>query len=105
MVFKTKHKKQTGVPIVVQQKQIQLGTMSFRVQSLSLLSGLRIRHCHELWCGSQMQLGSCTAVAVVYAGGYSSLAWEPPYAAGAALEKAKRQIKKKKRKEISLVGL
>ena len=27
------------------------------------------------------------------------LAWEPPYAAGAALEKAKRQKKKKERKE------
>jgi len=27
------------------------------------------------------------------------LAWEPPYAAGAALEKAKRQKKKKKKKE------
>ena len=28
------------------------------------------------------------------------LAWEPPYATGAALEKAKRQKKKKKRKKI-----
>ena len=27
------------------------------------------------------------------------LAWEPPYAAGAALEKAQRQKKKKKKKE------
>ena len=27
-----------------------------------------------------------------------SLAWEPPYAIGAALEKAKRQKKKKKKK-------
>ena len=27
------------------------------------------------------------------------LAWEPPYASGAALEKAKRQKKKKKRKK------
>ena len=32
------------------------------------------------------------------------LAWEPPYAAGAALEKAKRQKKRKKeRKEIRIL--
>ena len=30
------------------------------------------------------------------------LAWEPPYAAGAALEKAKRQKKKKKKKSFSI---
>ena len=38
----------------------------------ALLSGLRIRHCRELWCRSQRQLGSGVAVAVVEAGGYSS---------------------------------
>ena len=32
------------------------------VQSLALLSGLRIQCCSELWCGSQMQLGSGIAV-------------------------------------------
>ena len=31
-----------GVPVVVQQKQIQLGTMRFRVRSLASLSWLRI---------------------------------------------------------------
>ena len=30
------------------------------------------------------------------------LAWEPPYAAGAALEKAKRQKKKRKEKKINI---
>ena len=45
-----------GVPVVVQQKQIRLGTMRFRVQSLALLSGLKIWCCRELWCGLQMQL-------------------------------------------------
>ena len=54
-----------GVSVVVQQKRIQLGTMSFRVPSLALLSELRIRHCLELWCRSQMQLGSHVAVALV----------------------------------------
>ena len=47
-----------GVPIVAQWKQIQLRTMRFQVRSLASLSGLRIRHCHELWCGSQTRLGS-----------------------------------------------
>ena len=32
------------------------------------LSGLRIQHCRELWCRSQVRLGSHVAVA----GGYSS---------------------------------
>ena len=39
--------------------------MRMQVQSLASLSELRIWHCHELWCRSQMQLGSSVAVAVV----------------------------------------
>ena len=31
-----------GVPVMVQQKQIGLGVMRFPVQSLALVSGLRI---------------------------------------------------------------
>ena len=42
-----------GVPIVAQWKRIQLGTMKLRVRSLALLSGLRIRGCHELWCSQR----------------------------------------------------
>ena len=68
------------VPTMVQRKRIQLGTMRWRVQSLALLSGLRLWHCHELWCGP-------SAVALI-----GPLPWEPPYAAGAAL-KSKRQNK------------
>ena len=52
-----------GVPVMVQ-KQILLETMRLRVRTLSLLSGLRIQHCHELWCRSQMQLRSGVAVDV-----------------------------------------
>ena len=37
--------------------------MRFQVQSLASLSGLRIQHCLELWCGLQMLLGSGVAVA------------------------------------------
>ena len=33
--------------------------------SLALLSGLGVRCGRELWCRSQMWLGSCVAVAVV----------------------------------------
>ena len=54
-----------GVPIVVQQKRIRLGTMRFRVQSLASLSGSRIWSCRELWCRSQTRLGSGVAVALV----------------------------------------
>ena len=34
------------------------------VQSLALLSGLRIQHCHNLWGSLQMQLRYGVAVAV-----------------------------------------
>ena len=63
---KEKHKQdeEAGAPSVVHWKQIQLGTIRLWVQALSLLSGLRIWHCHELWCRSQMWLGSDVAVAV-----------------------------------------
>ena len=67
-----------GVPIVVQQKRIQLGTMRLQVRSLASLSGLMIWQCRELWYRSQTRLRSCVA-------------WEPPYAVSAAL-KSKRYI-------------
>ena len=82
--------------------QTQLISMRIQVQSLALLSGLRIRHCHELWCRLQTWLGSLllwlwrrpVATAPI-----RPLAWERPCAIGAALEKAKRQKKRKKEKE------
>ena len=62
-----------GVPIVVQQKRIRLGTMRLQqIPSLASLGGWRIWCCHELWCRSQMQLGSGVAVAVVQAGSNNS---------------------------------
>ena len=57
---------------MAQQKRIRLGTMRLRVRSLASLSGSGIQRGDELRCGSQTQLGSCMAVAVVQAGGYSS---------------------------------
>ena len=50
--FLTSRKRITGVPVVAHQKRIQLGTMRLRVRTMALLSGLRIRHCHELPCRS-----------------------------------------------------
>ena len=85
-----------GVPIVVQRKWTQLGTMKLRVWSLASLSGLRIWRC----CGcSVSRRGSldlallwlwCMPAAVAPIG---SLAWEPPYALGEALKKAKKKKK------------
>ena len=54
-----------GVPIVVQQKRIQLVLMRMQVRSLVLLSGLSFQHYLELWYRLQTQLGSSVAVAVV----------------------------------------
>jgi len=72
--------------------------MRLQVRSLTLLSGLRIWRCMN--CGVGRRLGSdpellwlgCRPVATAPIG---PLAWEPPYATVAALEKAKRQKKKK----------
>ena len=52
------------------------------VRSLALLSGLRIWRCHELWCRP-------AATAPV-----RPLAWEPPYAEGAAALKRQKDQKK-----------
>ena len=81
---------------MAQQKRIQLGTMRLQVRSLASRSGLRIWHCHKLWCRLQTWLRSCVAVAMVQASSYSSNQTPSlgiPCAAGAAL---KRQKKKKK---------
>ena len=67
------------------------------VQSLALLSGLRIPHCCEL-CGVSHRHGSdpallwlwCRPVATAL---IRSLASEPPHAAGVALEKTKQMNK------------
>ena len=47
-------------------------SMRMQVPSLALLSGLRIRHCCELWCRSKMWLRSSFSVAVVWASSCSS---------------------------------
>ena len=81
----------TGVPVVAQQKRIRL-----RVRSLASLSGLRIQCYRELWCRSQMQLGSGIAVAVVWAGSCSSK-WTPSLGTSICRGSGPRK-KEKKRK-------
>ena len=60
---------------------------------------MRVR---ELWWTSRTRLGSGVAVAVAAAAPIRPLAWECPYAAGAALRsktiKKLKKIKKKKKK-------
>ena len=50
---------------MAQWKQIRLGTMRLRVQSLASPSGLKTQRRHELWCRSQTRLKSGMAVAAV----------------------------------------
>ena len=80
--------------------------MRLWVRSLVFLSGLRIRHCRELWCRLQPGLGSWVAVAVADAVPIRHLAWEPLYAASAALEKKERKEgRKEERSNINSVYL
>ena len=53
-------------------KWIWLVSLRRQVQSLASVSGLRIWHCRELWCRSQMLLGSRVAEDVGEAGNWSS---------------------------------
>ena len=61
-----------GVRIVAQWKWIWLASMRTQVWILASLTGLRIQHCRERWCRSQMWLGSGVAVAVAKASSCSS---------------------------------
>ena len=59
--------------------------------------GLRIRRCPELWCRLQMWLGSHVAVALVWAGGYSSR-WTPSLGTSMCRRSGPRKGKKTKKK-------
>ena len=71
---------------MVQWKPIQLGTMMLWVRSLASFSGLRMWHCHELWCRP-------AAVVPI-----RPLAWEPPYVRGVALKRKGKKKKKEREK-------
>ena len=61
---------------MAQKYQNQLVSMITWVQSPAMLSQLSIWHCRDLWCRSQMRVGSHVAVAVVYTGSCIS-DWTP----------------------------
>jgi len=84
-----------GVLIVAEWKQIWLVSMRMRVRSLSLLSGLGIQHCHELWCRLQMQLGSQVRLAAAVL--TQPLVWELLYAAHVALKSKKERMEWRKK--------
>ena len=92
-------KKEIGIPVVAQRKRIQLRTMRFHVRSLASLSELRIGCCRELWCRSQMWLGSGITVAVVYTGSYNS-DWNPSLETSMCCGRGP----KKKKKRLSQVN-
>ena len=72
--------------------------MRLQVQSLALLSELRIWRCYEL-CGVGLRLSLDLALLWLWRRPVATaligpLAWEPPYAKGAALQKGKKQTNK-----------
>ena len=81
----------SGVPIMAQWLMNPTVSMRMQVESLALLSGLRIWCCCELGVG--LRRGSdpellwlCRPVATV---SIQPLSWEPPCAAGVALKRQK----------------
>ena len=73
--------------------------MMTQVQSPALPSGLRIRHCCELWYRSQTRLGAQVAVAVAQAGGFSSN-WTPSLGTSICLRCSPNKTEKKKKKNL-----
>ena len=66
--------------------------MRARVRSLASFSGLRIRHCHELWCSLQTWLRSgllCLWHRPAGTAPIRPLAWKLPYAVGVVLKRLK----------------
>ena len=97
-----KNKMSSRHDAVVNESYQELETMRLRVRSQALLSGLRIWHCHELWCWLQMQLGSRIAVALAQTGGYSSdltPSLGTSICHGSSPRKGKKTKKKKKEKK------
>ena len=66
--------------MMAQWHQTQLVSMRTQVQSLVSLSGLRIWHCHELWCRLLWLWCGPAAAAPI-----RPPAWELPYATGVVL--------------------
>ena len=84
-----------AVPTVAQRKQIRLVSMRTWIRSLALLRASGVRHCRELWCRLQTQLGSGVAVAAVEAGSCSS-DWTPSLGTSICYRYNPEREKKKK---------
>ena len=109
--MKKKKNLRLGVPTVVQQKHIRLGTTWLLVRSLALLSGLRsitvscgIGHrCSSdptlLWL--QCRPAATAPIRPAATAPIRPLAWEPPYAISVALKRQK--TKKPKSKKLRLI--
>ena len=69
----------------------------------ALLSGLRIWHCHELWCRVQTGLRSWVAVPVAQAGGFSS--YPPRSLQTSTCCRCRPKKKKKKTKKSDPLGI
>ena len=69
-----------------------------RVRPLASLSGLRIQHCPELWCRSQMWFRSRVAGAVAQAGSCRSN-WTPGLGTSVCHGCGPKKTKKKKKKK------
>ena len=67
---------------------------------LGLIQWVKDLACRELWCRSQTRLGSCVAMAVVYAGGCSS-DMVPSLGTSVCHKCGPKNLKKKKKKKNS----
>ena len=93
-MFKHEYNEKLAIEINIQGRSILALLMipTSQVQSLAFLSGLRIGHCHELWCWP----AATTPI--------RPLAWKLTYATGAALKTKKKKKKKKRERERENVG-
>ena len=91
-----------GVPIVAQRVK-NLITMRIRVRCLALLSGLRIKRCHKLWCRWQIWLGPSVGMALVWASSCSSDSTLNPATSICPRCTHKKKRKEKKKKNIGQV--
>ena len=80
-----------GVLAVAPQVKNLTLSMRMRVQSLTSLSGLRMRHHHKLQRRSRMMLRSGALLWLWRRSAAQPPAWELPYAAGAAIKRKKEK--------------
>ena len=102
-------------PLWLSRLRTQLVSRMMWVQSLALLSGLRKRHCCELWgrsccreCGVGHRCGSDPILLWLWcrpaaAAPVRPPAWELPYATSTSLKSKKKKKKKKKKKRRGTV--